>query len=81
MFIKKMKFFIIIFLLISTNNLRAEFFEDLSNIIDDNNKRLSYGISVSDVDLDGNYEFIVTGFGYPNSVSYTHLTLPTNREV
>ncbi len=61
-----MKFFIIIFLLISTNNLRAEFFEDLSNIIDDNNKRLSYGISVSDVDLDGNYEFIVTGFGYPN---------------
>jgi hypothetical protein len=61
-----MKFFIIFFLLISINNLRAEFFEDLSKIIDDNNKRLSYGISVSDVDLDGNYEFIVTGFGYPN---------------
>jgi len=61
-----MKFFIIFFLLIPINNLRAEFFEDLSKIIDDNNKRLSYGISVSDVDLDGNYEFIVTGFGYPN---------------
>ena len=66
MFIKKMRFFIIFFLLISINNLRAEFFEDLSKIIDDNNKRLSYGISVSDVDVDGNYEFIVTGFGYPN---------------
>ena len=61
-----MKFFIIFFLLIFTNHLRAEFFEDLSKIIEDNEKRLSYGISVSDVDLDGNYEFIVTGFGYPN---------------
>ena len=37
MFIKKMKFFIILFLIISTNNLRAEFFENLSKIIDENN--------------------------------------------
>ena len=58
-----MKFFIIFFLLISINNLRAEFFEDLSKIIDDNNKRLSYGISVSDVDLDGNSnQFSAQGF-------------------
>ena len=52
--------------MLSSNNIRAEFFEDLSKIIENNEKRLSYGISVSDVDLDGNYEFIVTGFGYPN---------------
>ena len=66
MLIKKIKFYIIFFLLISSNNVSAEFFKDLSKIIDGNEKRLSYGISVSDVDLDGNYEFIVTGFGYPN---------------
>ena len=66
MLIEKIKFFVILFLIILNNNARAEFFEDLSKIIEDNEKRLSYGISVSDVDLDGNYEFIVTGFGFPN---------------
>ena len=33
MFIKKMRFFLIFFLLIYTNNLLAEFIEDLSKII------------------------------------------------
>ena len=52
--------------MLSINNSRAEFFKDLSNIIKINNDRLSYGISVTDINMDGNYEFLVTGFGYPN---------------
>ena len=31
-----------------------------------NESRLSYGVSVTDINADGNNEFIVTGFGYPN---------------
>ncbi len=60
------QYLILIFFVILTNNTRAEFFEDLSKIIENNEKRLSYGISVSDFNRDGNYEFLVTGFGYPN---------------
>ena len=49
----------------------AEFFSNISNIIENNNNRLSYGISVTDFDKDGNYEFIVAGFGYSNlALSY-----------
>ena len=44
----------------------ADFFKNISSIIDDNKERLSYGISVSDINSDGNYEFIVTGFGAEN---------------
>ena len=60
------RYLILIFFVILTNNTRAEFFEDLSKIIENNEKRLSYGISVTDFNMDGNYEFLVTGFGYPN---------------
>ena len=75
MLIKKVKIFskyLILFLfIILTNNARAEFFEDLSKIIENNEKRLSYGISVTDFNMDGNYEFLVTGFGFPNlALSY-----------
>ena len=75
MFIKKIKNFskyLILFLfVILTNNTRAEFFEDLSKIIENNKKRLSYGISVTDFNMDGNYEFLVTGFGFANlALSY-----------
>ncbi len=50
---------------------KAEFFSNISNIIENNNDRLSYGISVTDFDKDGSYEFIVTGFGYSNlALSY-----------
>ncbi len=70
MFIKKIKNFykyLLLFLfIILTNNARAEFFEDLSKIIENNEKRLSYGISVTDFNMDGNNEFVVTGFGFPN---------------
>ncbi len=44
----------------------AEFFSNISNIIENNNNRLSYGISVTDFDKDGSYEFVVAGFGYSN---------------
>ncbi len=70
MFIKKVKIFskyLILFLFVTlSNNTRAEFFEDLSKIIENNKKRLSYGISVTDFNMDGNYEFLVTGFGFSN---------------
>ena len=50
---------------------KAEFFSNISDIIENNNDRLSYGVSVTDFNKDGNYEFIVTGFGYPNlALSY-----------
>ena len=70
MFIKKVnylyKFLIIFSLILPINSSRAEFFKDISNIITINESRLSYGVSVTDINEDGNNEFIVTGFGYPN---------------
>ncbi len=49
----------------------ADFFKNISSIINDNKERLSYGISVNDINSDGNYEFIVTGFGTENiALSY-----------
>ncbi len=70
MFIKKVnylgKFLILLFLILSINNSKAEFFKDISNIIEPNESRLSYGVSVTDINMDGNNDFVVTGFGYPN---------------
>ena len=63
----------IIFLsvLIIPNIVNADFFKDITTKIADNPNRLSYGISVADIDQNGKYEFIVTGFGYPNlALSY-----------
>ena len=66
----KKKLLILFFLLIP-NSLNAEFFEDITSKIIDNPKRLSYGVSVTDVNQDGNFDFIVTGFGYLNlALSY-----------
>ena len=44
----------------------AEFFKDISDIIEKNEPRLSYGVAVSDVNNDNKFEFVVTGFGYKN---------------
>ena len=67
-FLKKIIFFSI---LIIPNIVNADFFENISNKIVNNPKRLSYGISVTDIDQNEKYEFIVTGFGYPNlALSY-----------
>ena len=61
-----LKKIIILFFLLTPNSLNADFFEDITNQIVDNPKRLSYGVSVTDVNKDGNFDFIVTGFGYLN---------------
>ncbi len=62
---------IFIFILLISSMAKAEFFSNISNIIENNNDRLSYGVSVTDFDKDGSYEFIVAGFGYSNlALSY-----------
>ena len=62
---------IFIFIILMSNMAKAEFFTNISDIIEDNNDRLSYGVSVTDFDKDGSYEFIVAGFGYSNlALSY-----------
>ena len=62
---------VVLFLLLIPNNLNADFFEDITNQIVENPKRLSYGVSVTDINQDGNFDFIVTGFGYLNlALSY-----------
>ena len=57
---------IILFILVTPNIVKADFFEDITDKIVDNPKRLSYGVSVTDIDQNGKYEFLVTGFGYAN---------------
>ena len=59
--------FTLIFILISSPSF-AEFFQDLSGSIKNNQKRLSYGVSVTDFNKDGKFEFIVTGFKFPNLI-------------
>ncbi len=62
---------VFIFIILISSMAKAEFFSNISNIIENNNDRLSYGVSVTDFNKDGNYEFIVTGFGYTNlALSY-----------
>ena len=68
---KYLKEIVVLFLLLTPNGLYADFFEDITNQIVDNPKRLSYGVSVTDVNQDGNFDFVVTGFGYLNlALSY-----------
>ena len=66
-----MKFLIFFTFFLITKMAFAEFFQDISNTIKNNKERLSYGISVTDFNKDGQFEFIVTGFRYPNlALSY-----------
>ena len=70
-FTNLLKKIILLSILITPNIVNADFFENISNKIVNNPKRLSYGISVADIDQNEKYEFIVTGFGYPNlALSY-----------
>jgi len=51
--------------------LTKDFFLDITNQIQDNEFRLSYGVSVTDVNKDNKFDFIVTGFGFNNlALSY-----------
>ena len=69
--INYLKKFAVLFFLLIPNNLNADFFEDITSQIVENPKRLRYGVSVTDVNQDGNFDFIVTGLGYLNlALSY-----------
>ena len=63
---KKLFIFLLVFLNIVNYSKSDDFFEDITYQILENQPRLSYGVSVSDVNNDGNFEFIVTGFGFNN---------------
>ena len=63
---KKLFIFLFIFLNIANYSKSDDFFEDITYQILENQPRLSYGVSVSDVNNYGNFEFIVTGFGFNN---------------
>ena len=47
-------------------NVSANFFNNITDLIENNYESLRYGISVTDFNNDGNYEFIVAGFGSEN---------------
>ena len=69
--INYLKKLVVLFFLLIPNNLNADFFEDITSQIVENPKRLSYGVSVTDANQDGKFDFIVTGFGYLNlALSY-----------
>ena len=57
---KTMKSIIIITLILMSKFAYAEFFKDISGLIKNNQKRLSYGVYVTDFNKDGKFEFIVT---------------------
>ena len=58
---------ILIFILILTSKMAmSDFFKNITNLIENNTDRLSYGVSVADINNDNKFEFIVAGFRYPN---------------
>ena len=57
---------VIIVYLLNCNLVMADFFQNISNLIENNVDRLSYGVSVTDINKDGKFEFVVTGFGTDN---------------
>ncbi|GIS10320.1 MAG: hypothetical protein CM15mP114_11020 [Alphaproteobacteria bacterium] len=63
-----MKTIITIIFILMFNPAFGEFFQDISGSIKNNQKRLSYGVSVTDFNKDGKFEFIVTGFKFPNLI-------------
>ena len=79
----KTVFVSILFIFISIKNASANFFKNITDLIDNNYESLRYGISVADVDNNGTYEFIVAGFGSENlALSYNCLlyTSPSPRD-
>ena len=44
----------------------SDFFKNITNLIENNTDRLSYGVSVADINKDNKFEFIVAGLRYPN---------------
>ena len=67
----KTVFVSILFIFISIKSASANFFNNITDLIENNYESLRYGISVADVNNDGTYEFIVAGFGSENlALSY-----------
>ena len=62
-----MRYFLIILLIvIPIKGQTKDFFLDITDQIQDNEFRLSYGVSVTDVNKDNKFDFVVTGFGFKN---------------
>ena len=61
-----MKFILIFIFTLTSKMATSDFFKNISNLIENNNDRLSYGVSVADINNDNKFEFIVAGFRYPN---------------
>ena len=59
-------FLIILLFIIPIKGQTKDFFLDITNQIQDNEFRLSYGVSVTDVNKDNKFDFVVTGFGFKN---------------
>ena len=61
-----MKYIIIFILILTSKMAMSDFFKNITNLIENNTDRLSYGVSVADINNDSKFEFIVAGFRYPN---------------
>ena len=65
--IQYMRYFLIILLFVlPIKGQTKDFFLDITNQIQENEFRLSYGVSVTDVNKDNKFDFVVTGFGFKN---------------
>ena len=62
------KIILVFFSIISIFNYAnaKDFFLNITDQIAENEFRLSYGVSVTDVNNDNKYDFVVTGFGFKN---------------
>ena len=61
-----MKYILISILILTSKMAMSDFFKNITNLIENNTDRLSYGVSVADINNDNKFEFIVAGFRYPN---------------
>ena len=62
-----MRTFLIFFLFtLPIKGQTKDFFLDITNQIQENEFRLSYCVSVTDVNKDNKFDFVVTGFGFKN---------------
>ena len=61
-----MKYILISILILTSKMAMSDFFKNITNLIENNTDRLSYGVSVADINNDSKFEFIVAGFRYPN---------------
>jgi len=43
-------------------------FREITHLIENNLEQLNYGVAITDIDTDGEFEAVVMGFGYPNVI-------------